>query len=153
METRDRRASGPCIQRTGRPGANGSSIGRAIPARREGVVIANTEIGCCRFWRRPWKGDRKFPLAVRPDNLCFQPERRPVIHNGRCGEWWSSVFPYRIPEVKETVLAWACAGAMCASEQFLFIANRHSGRCQHSGYQDAESDRVAAVGAEPASSR
>jgi YVTN family beta-propeller protein len=73
------------------------------------------------------------PLAVRPDNLCFNADGGQLFVTGDGGDAVVVVYPYFIPEIGETVLAGHAPGAMAStrtrksSVQYLFVANRKSG--------------------------
>ncbi len=74
------------------------------------------------------------PIAVRPDNLCFNRSTEPGNADGGqlfvTGEGMDGVvivYPYHTPEVGQTVLAGHAPGAMAASESFLFVASPQSG--------------------------
>jgi len=74
------------------------------------------------------------PIAVRPDNLCFNLPNEP--HNTDGGQLFVTgegvdgvviVYPYHTPNVDKTVIAGHAPGAMAASGSFLFIASPQSG--------------------------
>jgi len=74
------------------------------------------------------------PIAVRPDNLCFNLSNEPGKTDGGqlfvTGEGVDGVvivYPYHTPEVDKTVIAGHAPGAMAASEKYLFIASPQSG--------------------------
>jgi DNA-binding beta-propeller fold protein YncE len=74
------------------------------------------------------------PIAVRPDNLCFNLPNEPRNTDGGqlfvTGEGVDGVvivYPYHAPEVDKTVIAGHAPGAMAASESFLFIASPQLG--------------------------
>jgi YVTN family beta-propeller protein len=73
------------------------------------------------------------PIAVRPDNLCFNQGTDGNADGGQLfitGEGVDGVvivYPYHTPEVDKTVLAGHAPGAMAASESFLFVASPQSG--------------------------
>lgn len=73
------------------------------------------------------------PIAVRPDNLCFNLSLEGNADGGQLfvtGEGLDGVvivYPYHIPEVGLTVLAGHAPGAMAASESYLFVAGPQSG--------------------------
>jgi YVTN family beta-propeller protein len=74
------------------------------------------------------------PIAVRPDNLCFNlPNERGNTDGGQLfvtGEGVDGVvivYPYHTPEVDKTVIAGHAPGAMAASESYLFVASPQSG--------------------------
>jgi YVTN family beta-propeller protein len=74
------------------------------------------------------------PIAVRPDNLCFNLSTEPGNTDGGqlfvTGEGVDGVvivYPYHTPDVGQTVLAGHAPGAMAASESYLFVASPQSG--------------------------
>lgn len=73
------------------------------------------------------------PLAVRPDNLCFNSDGGQLFITGEGTDGVVVVYPYYTPYVAETVLAGHAPGVMAAtlspnvSPQYLFIANPNSG--------------------------
>jgi hypothetical protein len=74
------------------------------------------------------------PIAVRPDNLCFNQSTEPGNTDGGqlfvTGEGMDGVvivYPYHTPEVGQTVLIGHAPAAMAASEKFLFVASPESG--------------------------
>ena len=74
------------------------------------------------------------PIAVRPDNLCFNLSTEPGNTDGGqlfvTGEGIDGVvivYPYHTPEVGQTVIAGHAPGAMAASALYLFVASPQSG--------------------------
>jgi DNA-binding beta-propeller fold protein YncE len=74
------------------------------------------------------------PIAVRPDNLCFNLSTEPGNTDGGqlfvTGEGLDGVvivYPYHTPDVDKTVLAGHAPAAMAASVDFLFVASPQSG--------------------------
>jgi YVTN family beta-propeller protein len=74
------------------------------------------------------------PIAVRPDNLCFNlpnesgnTDGGQLFVTGEGADGVVIVYPYHTPEVDKTVLAGHAPGAMAASEEFLFVASPQSG--------------------------
>jgi DNA-binding beta-propeller fold protein YncE len=67
------------------------------------------------------------PVAVRPDNLCFNADGGQLFITGQGMDGVVIVYPYNTPEVAETVLAGHAPGTMAASAAFLFIASPLSG--------------------------
>ena len=66
------------------------------------------------------------PIAVRPDNLCFNNDGGQLFITGEGVDAVVIVYPYR-REVGKTVLAGHEPGAMAASDQYLFVASPQSG--------------------------
>ena len=67
------------------------------------------------------------PLAVRPDNLCFNEDGGQLFITGEGRDAVVVIFPYYVPQVAETVLAGHAPGAMAASATHLFLANPKAG--------------------------
>ena len=73
------------------------------------------------------------PIAVRPDNLCFNlgtdgnADGGQLFVTGEGVDGVVIVYPYHTPEVGQTVLAGHAPGAMAASSSFLFVASPQSG--------------------------
>jgi DNA-binding beta-propeller fold protein YncE len=67
------------------------------------------------------------PIAVRPDNVCFNGDGGQLFITGEGMDGVVIVYPYHTPEVAETVLAGHTPGTMAASAAFLFIASPLSG--------------------------
>lgn len=68
------------------------------------------------------------PLAVRPDNLCFnRRDGGQLFITGAGMDAVVVVYPYDIPEVAETVLAGRAPGTMATSDSLLFIASSETG--------------------------
>ncbi len=91
------------------------------------------------------------PLAVRPDNLCFNSDGGQLFVTGESMDAVVVVYPSYTPEIGETVLAGRSPGAMAASSSpgYLFVANPSSSDVS---ILDIETRRVVAVtpvGAEP----
>lgn len=66
------------------------------------------------------------PIAVRPDNLCFNLDGGQLFITGEGVDGIVIVYPYRA-EVGQTVLAGHAPGAMAASDSYLFAASPQSG--------------------------
>ena len=91
------------------------------------------------------------PLAVRPDQLCFNSDGGQLFVTGDGMDAVVVVYPSFTPEIGETVLAGHNPGAMAASVSpgYLFVANPKSGDIS---ILDIETRRVVAVtpvGTEP----
>ena len=83
------------------------------------------------------------PLAVRPDNLCFNRDGGQLFITGEGRDAVVVVFPYYVPQVAETVLAGHAPAAMAASATHLFLANPQGRRRDDSGhYPAARSSRL-----------
>ncbi len=74
------------------------------------------------------------PLAVRPDNLCFNlptesgnTDGGQLFVTGEGADGVVIVYPYHTPDVGKTVLAGRTPGAMAASKKLLFVASPQSG--------------------------
>ncbi len=96
------------------------------------------------------------PVAVRPDNLCFNRPTEPGNTEGGqlfvTGEGMDGVvivYPYHTPEVGETVLGGPAPGPMGASGDFLFIASPQAGAVTIMGIRKRQVIAVVAVGSDP----
>jgi DNA-binding beta-propeller fold protein YncE len=95
------------------------------------------------------------PVAVRPDNLCFNRSTTGGTEGGQLfvtGEGMDGVvivYPYHTPEVKETVLAGRAPGAMAASYSFLFAASPSSGAVSILSIDRRTVVGVVSVGSDP----
>lgn len=65
------------------------------------------------------------PLAMRPENLCFNSDRGQLFVSGEGMDGVAIVFPYRIVEVEQTVFAGRDPGVMACSDRpaYLFVAS------------------------------
>jgi YVTN family beta-propeller protein len=134
-----------------KPVSIGSSVG-TVRFRQDGraLLIANTGDRMLSVLETPGgKVIVNLPLAVRPDNFCFNPNGGQLFITGEGMDVVVVVFPYRIPEVKETVLAGRAPGVMCATEQFLFISNPTAGDVSIFDIKTRKVIAVTAVGSEP----
>jgi hypothetical protein len=100
---------------------------RLIAANRSERMLSLYDVGSSRLIAH-------LPLAVRPDNLCFNLSTEPGNTDGGqlfvTGEGVDGVvivYPYHTPDVDKTVLAGHAPGAMAASSEFLFVASPQSG--------------------------
>ena len=69
----------------------------------------------------------KLPVAVRPDNLCFNRDGGQLFITGEGLDGVVVVYPYHTPEVAETKQAGHGPQAIAASASFLFLASPQSG--------------------------
>ena len=67
------------------------------------------------------------PVEIRPQELCFNRDGGQLFVTGEGKDAVVIVYPYRTPEIAETVLVGHAPGAMAASAQFLLIASPASG--------------------------
>jgi DNA-binding beta-propeller fold protein YncE len=91
----------------------------------------------------------KLPLAVRPDNLCFNPDGGQLFVTGEGRDAVVVIFPYYVPQIAETVLAGHAPGAMAASATNLFVANPQAGDVTILNINRRKTIAVTAVGGEP----
>ncbi len=91
----------------------------------------------------------KLPLAVRPDNLCFNQDGGQLFITGEGQDAVVVIFPYYVPQVAETVLAGHAPGAMAASSTHLFLANSKAGDVTILNIERRKIVAVTAVGEEP----
>jgi YVTN family beta-propeller protein len=88
------------------------------------------------------------PLAVRPDNLCFNSDAGQLFITGDGMDAVVIVYPYQT-EVAETVLAGHAPGAMAAAPGLLFVANPRSNRVTILDIETHKAIAAAPAGAEP----
>lgn len=89
------------------------------------------------------------PLAVRPDQFCFNRDGGQLFITGEGRDAVVVVYPYYVPEVAETVLAGSTPGAMAVSEDHLFVANPQAGDVCILNIRRRKVVALAGVGAEP----
>lgn len=89
------------------------------------------------------------PLGLRPDHICANADGGQVFITGAGADCVVVVFPYYTPYVAETVLAGHAPGAMAASPQYLFVANRSSADVSILNIQKRHVVAVTPVGAGP----
>jgi len=89
------------------------------------------------------------PLAVRPDNLCFNSDGGQLFVTGEGLDAVVIVYPYHAAEVGQTVLAGHAPGPMAASASFLFIASPQSGNVSVLNVGTQKVIAVVAVGSDP----
>jgi hypothetical protein len=67
----------------------------------------------------------ELPLAMKPNNLCFNADGGQLFISGEGMDGVAIVFPYRMLEVQQTVLAGRDPGVMACSENpaYLFVAS------------------------------
>ncbi|MFL6353421.1 MAG: YncE family protein [Bryobacteraceae bacterium] len=68
------------------------------------------------------------PVAMQPDNLCFNSDGGQLFVSGAGMDGVAIVFPYNTLEVEQTVLAGRSPGVMACSETpgYLFVASRNA---------------------------
>lgn len=91
----------------------------------------------------------RLPLALRPDNLCFNTDGGQLFITGEGRDAVVVVFPYYVPQVAETVLAGHTPGAMGVSRTHLFIANPRAGDVTVLNIARRKVEAVTSVGADP----
>jgi DNA-binding beta-propeller fold protein YncE len=89
------------------------------------------------------------PLAVRPDNLCFNPDGGQLFVTGEGADAVAVVFPYRTPEVAETLLVGHSPGPMAASNAYLFVASPTAGDVSILEIGSRKLVAVVSVGSDP----
>ncbi len=89
------------------------------------------------------------PLAVRPDNLCFNSDGGQLFVTGDGLDAVVIVYPYHTPEVGQTVLAGHGPGPMAASARYLFIASPQAGNVSVLSVGTQKVTAVVAVGSDP----
>jgi YVTN family beta-propeller protein len=89
------------------------------------------------------------PLAVSPDNLCFNTDGGQLFITGEGLDGVVIVYPYHSPEVAETVLAGHAPGAMAASGAYLFVASPLAGTVSILRIDTRKVIGVVSVGSDP----
>lgn len=89
------------------------------------------------------------PLSVKPENLCFNSDGGQLFVTGEGMDAVVVVYPFRTPEVAETVLAGHAPGAMAASNNFLFVASPESGDVSIINIPSRKVVAVVQVGSDP----
>lgn len=89
------------------------------------------------------------PLAMRPDNLCFNADGGQLFVTGEGADAVAIVFPYRTPEVAETLLVGRNPGPMAASKAFLFVASPSVGNVSILEINSRKVIAVVSVGSDP----
>ena len=92
----------------------------------------------------------KLPIAVRPDQFCFNADGGQLFVTGEGGDAVVIVYPYFTPQVGETVLAGRAPGAMAVTPELLFVANSRSGDVSILNIESRKVIAVAAAGTNPA---
>lgn len=122
---------------------------RLIAANRSERMLSLYDVGSSRLIVN-------LPIAVRPDNLCFNQSTEPGNTDGGqlfvTGEGMDGVvivYPYHTPEVAKTAIAGRAPGAMAASEKYLFVASPQSGDVSILNIAMQKVIAVVAVGADP----
>ncbi len=67
------------------------------------------------------------PVQLRPEQLCFNRDGGQLFITGPGKDAVVVVYPYRTPEIAETVLIGHAPGAMAATSQYLLVASPQSG--------------------------
>lgn len=94
----------------------------------------------------------RLPLAVRPENMCFNADGGQLFVTGEGMDAVVVVYPYHTPQVGETVLAGRGPAGMAATATqpaYLFIANPASGEVSIMNIRTRRMVAVATVGADP----
>jgi YVTN family beta-propeller protein len=89
------------------------------------------------------------PVLVRPAHLCFNRDGGQLFVTGEGLDAVVVIYPYRTPEVAETVLAGHAPGAMAASSQFLLVASPSSGDVSILNIPTRKVIAVVQVGSDP----
>jgi DNA-binding beta-propeller fold protein YncE len=89
------------------------------------------------------------PLAVRPDYLCFNADGGQLFVTGEGADAVVIVFPYRTPEVAETLLVGHNPGFMAASQAYLFVASPSAGNVSILEINSRKVVAVVSVGSDP----
>src|SRR5262249_17825530 len=86
---------------------------------------------------------------VRPDHMCFNRDGGQLFVTGEGSDAVVVIYPYRTPEVAETVLAGRAPGAMAASSQLLLVASPESGHVSIFNIPTRKIMAVVQVGQDP----
>jgi DNA-binding beta-propeller fold protein YncE len=89
------------------------------------------------------------PLAVRPDQLCFNADGGQLFVTGEGADAVAIIFPYRTPEVAETLLVGHSPGPMAASNAYLFVASPSAGDLSILEIGSRKLVAVVSVGSDP----
>jgi DNA-binding beta-propeller fold protein YncE len=89
------------------------------------------------------------PLAVRPDNLCFNADGGQLFVTGEGADAVAVVYPYRTPEVAETLLVGHDPGPMAVSQAYLFVASPSAGSVSILEINSRKVVAVLSVGSDP----
>jgi YVTN family beta-propeller protein len=133
-----RRAAYPLVHASGEIGLVRFQYSRQL-------IAANLTERMLSIYHAPSRGlIVNLPLAVRPDQLCFNADGGQLFITGEGMDAVVVVYPSFTPEIGETVLAGHTPGAMAASVApgYLFVANPRSGDVS---ILDIETRRVVAV--------
>lgn len=115
----------------------------------EALIVADLAQRMLTFIATPGGGVMsQLPLAVRPDQLCFNLDGGQLFVTGEGRDAVVVVYPYKL-EVAETVLAGRAPGAMGATADYLFIANPLTGDVSILHIRSRKLVAIAPVGAEP----
>ena len=106
-----------------RPGAIG-----AVRFRKDGRVLLASDLSArsiVAFDVPSLQVYAELPLAMRPDNLCFNSDQGQLFISGIGMDGIAIVFPYNVIEVEQTVLAGRDPGVMACSSTppYLFVAS------------------------------
>ena len=115
----------------------------------EGLLIADTAARQLCVMDEHAQVVVKLPLAVRPDNMCFNSDGGQLFITGEGQDAVVVIFPYYVPQVAETVLAGHAPAAMAASSTHLFLANPKAGDVTILSIARRKIVAVTAVGEEP----
>lgn len=116
------------------------------------LIAANRSERLLSFWEA---GSRRrmveLPLAVRPDNFCFNADFGQLFITGEGMDAVVTVYPYHTPEVAGTMLAGRAPGPMAVSARpgYLFVTNPGSGEITIVNIDTQHVIAVMPVGAEP----
>jgi DNA-binding beta-propeller fold protein YncE len=89
------------------------------------------------------------PLVVRPDNLCFNADGGQLFVTGEGADAVVVVYPYRTPEVAETLLVGHNPGPMAVSLAYLFVASPSAGNVSILEINSRKVVAVLSVGSDP----
>jgi YVTN family beta-propeller protein len=94
----------------------------------------------------------RLPLSVKPENFCFRGDGGQLFITGEGMDAVVVVYPHKMPQVAETVLAGHAPGPMAVSygdPDLLFVTNPQSGNVTVLDVRSRRVISVISVGAEP----
>lgn len=92
----------------------------------------------------------RLPLALRPENFCFNEDGGQVFITGAGMDAVVVVYPHYVPQIAETALAGPDPAAMTASSRLLLVSSPSSGEVTVLNVDTRRVLAVATVGSQPA---
>lgn len=116
------------------------------------LIVAGRSARTVSFYQVPGAGlVATLPLAVRPENLCFNNDGGQLFITGPGMDAVVVVYPYFTPQIGETLLAGHAPAAMATSVKpdFLFVANTQSNDVSILNIRNRKLVALAPVGSAP----